>query len=128
MRDYVATMLERCFNMAGMRVVHSGQYGGWDPNPDSEILHLLKTIYKEQNNEDALVQVDHAGLECSVILGKYPNMDVISLGPTLRSPHTTNNWREIRHFSGETKLISSYIIKKALHRRFFSLQRFIYLI
>ena len=90
MRDYVATMLESCFNMAGMRVVHSGQYGGWDPNPDSEILHLLKTIYKEQNNEDALVQVDHAGLECSVILGKYPNMDVISLGPTLRSPHTTN--------------------------------------
>ena len=90
MRDYVATMLESCFNMAGMRVVHSGQYGGWDPNPDSEILHLLKTIYKEQNNEDALVQVDHAGLECSVILGKYPNMDVVSLGPTLRSPHTTN--------------------------------------
>lgn len=90
MRDYVATMLESCFNMAGMKVVHSGQYGGWDPNPDSEILNLLKTIYKELNNEDALVQVDHAGLECSVILGKYPNMDVVSLGPTLRSPHTTN--------------------------------------
>ena len=39
---------------------------------------------------DALVQVDHAGLECSVILGKYPNLDVVSLGPTLCSPHTTS--------------------------------------
>lgn len=90
MKDYVATMLESCFNMAGMKVTTSGSYGGWDPNPDSEILNLLKTIYKEQNGEDAIVQVDHAGLECSVILGKYPNLDVVSLGPTLRSPHTTN--------------------------------------
>lgn len=90
MKDYVATMLESCFNMAGMKVTMSGSYGGWDPNPDSEILNLLKRIYKEQNGEEAVVQVDHAGLECSVILGKYPGMDVVSLGPTLRSPHTTN--------------------------------------
>lgn len=90
MRDYVSTMLESCFNMAGMKVSMSGAYGGWDPNPDSAILNLLKKIYKEQNGEEAIVQVDHAGLECSVILGKYPKMDVVSLGPTLRSPHTTS--------------------------------------
>ena len=42
-----------------------------------------------KTREDAIEQVDHAGLECSVILGKYPNLDVVSLGPTLRSPHTT---------------------------------------
>ena len=89
MKEYVVNMLESCFNMAGMAVSVSGSYGGWDPNPDSAILNLLKTIYKEQNGEEALVQVDHAGLECSVILGKYPGMDVVSLGPTLRSPHTT---------------------------------------
>lgn len=90
MKDYVATMLESCFSMAGMKVTMSGSYGGWDPNPDSAILNLLKKIYKEQNGGEAVVQVDHAGLECSVILGKYPGMDVVSLGPTLRSPHTTN--------------------------------------
>lgn len=90
MKDYVATMLQSCFNMAGMKVTLSGSYSGWDPNPDSEILNLLKKIYKEQNGEEAVVQVDHAGLECSVILGKYPNLDVVSLGPTLKSPHTTN--------------------------------------
>lgn len=89
MKDYVATMLESCFNMAGMKVGMSGSYGGWDPNPDSEVLNLLKKVYKEQNGEEGIVQVDHAGLECSVILGKYPHMDVVSFGPTLRSPHTT---------------------------------------
>ena len=45
--------------------------------------------YKELFGEDAIIQVDHAGLECSVILGKYPHLDVVSLGPTIRSPHTT---------------------------------------
>ena len=89
MKEYVSTMLESCVSMAGMKVTFSGSYGGWDPNPDSEILNLLLRIYKEQNGTDATVQADHAGLECSVILGKYPGMDVVSLGPTLRSPHTT---------------------------------------
>ena len=95
MRDYISAQLESCFNMAGMKTVFSGQYGGWDPNPESEILNLLKKVYKEQNGEEGIVQVDHAGLECSVILGKYPGMDVVSLGPTLRSPHTAKERLEI---------------------------------
>ena len=90
MKDYVVKMLESCFNMAGMRVETAGSYGGWDPNPESGILHHLLRIYKEQNGEDGIIQVDHAGLECSVILGKYPHLDVVSLGPTMKSPHTTS--------------------------------------
>ena len=89
MKDYVATMLESCFSMAGMKVETSGSYGGWDPNPESEILHLLLKEYKELFGKDGIIQVDHAGLECSVILGKYPWWDVVSLGPTMKSPHTT---------------------------------------
>lgn len=90
MKEYIAYTLQSSFNMAGMKVQFSGSYGGWDPNPDSEILKLLEKEYKELFNEEAIEQVDHAGLECSVILGKYPHLDVVSLGPTLRSPHTTN--------------------------------------
>ena len=89
MKLYVATMLESCFSMAGMKVETSGSYGGWDPNPDSEILHLLLKEHKELFGKDGIIQVDHAGLECSVILGKYPHLDVVSLGPTMKSPHTT---------------------------------------
>ena len=89
MKDYVVDTLESCFNMAGMKVETAGSYGGWDPNPDSEILHLLLKEYKELFGTDGIIQVDHAGLECSVILGKYPWLDVVSLGPTMKSPHTT---------------------------------------
>ena len=89
MKDYIVKTLESCFNMAGMKVETAGSYGGWDPNPDSEILHLLLKVYKELNGTDGIIQVDHAGLECSVILGKYPHLDVVSLGPTMKSPHTT---------------------------------------
>ena len=89
MKDYVVKTLESCFNMAGMKVETAGDYGGWDPNPDSEILHLLLKKYKELFDKDGIIQVDHAGLECSVILGKYPWLDVVSLGPTMKSPHTT---------------------------------------
>jgi len=89
MKQYIVDMLESCFNMAGMKVETAGSYGGWDPNPDSEILHLLLKEYKELFGSDGIIQVDHAGLECSVILGKYPWLDVVSLGPTMKSPHTT---------------------------------------
>ena len=90
MKDYILKMLESCFNMAGMKVESDGSYGGWDPNPQSEILHLLLKEYKELFNDNGIIQVDHAGLECSIILGKYPHLDVVSLGPSMKSPHTTN--------------------------------------
>ena len=89
MKDCMVKTLESCFNMAGMKIETAGDYGGWDPNPDSELLHLLTKEYKDLFGEDAIIQVDHAGLECSVILGKYPHLDVVSLGPTMKSPHTT---------------------------------------
>ena len=89
MKDYVVDTLTCCFLMAGMKVETAGSYGGWDPNPDSEVLHHLLRTYKEMFGEDGIIQVDHAGLECSIILGKYPHLDVVSFGPTMRSPHTT---------------------------------------
>lgn len=89
MKENLVKTLESCFNMAGMKVEATGDYAGWDPNPDSEILGLLLKEYKELFGKNGVVQVVHAGLECSVILGKYPHLDVVSLGPTLESPHTT---------------------------------------
>ena len=111
MKDYAVKTLESCFNMAGMKVEASGSYGGWDPNPNSEILNMLKRIYKEQNGKEAIVQVDHAGLECSVILEKYPNMDVVSLGPTLLSPHTTNERCQISTVEPSWKLLKQVLIE-----------------
>ena len=90
MKEYIATTLQSCFNMAGMRVTLSGEYGGWDPNTDGETIKLMEKVYKELFGVNPTVQVVHAGLECSVILSKYPNLDIVSFGPTLCSPHTAS--------------------------------------
>lgn len=95
MKEYICQTIKSCFDMAGFKTEFSASYVGWDPNPESEILNLLKKVYKEQTGEDVIVQVDHAGLECSIILGKYPHLDVVSLGPNIRSPHTATERFEI---------------------------------
>ena len=88
MMEYLQEMQECCFSMAGMKVEYGGQYGAWQPNFDSPIVATMVKVYKEIFNEDARVEVCHAGLECSIIGGVYPKMDLVSFGPTLRSPHT----------------------------------------
>jgi dipeptidase D len=88
MMEYLQEMQECCFSMAGMKVEFGGKYGAWQPNFDSPIVATMVKVYKEIFNENAVVQVCHAGLECSIIGGVYPKMDLVSFGPTLRSPHT----------------------------------------
>ena len=88
MMEYLQEIQECCFSMAGMKVEFGGQYGAWQPNFDSPIVATMVKVYKDIFNEDAVVQVCHAGLECSIIGGVYPKMDLVSFGPTLRSPHT----------------------------------------
>lgn len=100
MKDELSTSLESCFNMAGMKVEFSGAYGGWDPNTESELIKVMRNIYKNLFNEEPTVQVVHAGLECSIILSKYPGLDICSFGPTLLSPHTPT---ERAHWPSATK-------------------------
>lgn len=90
MRECCAETLESAFSMAGMKVVLSGHYPAWQPNPHSEIVELMKDIYRELFHTENRVQVIHAGLECGVIGALRPQMDLVSFGPTLRSPHTPN--------------------------------------
>ena len=88
MMEYIQEMQESCFSMAGMKVEYGGNYGAWQPNFDSPIVAKMVDVYRKLFNEEADVQVCHAGLECSIIGGVYPKMDLVSFGPTLRSPHT----------------------------------------
>lgn len=88
MMEYITTMLESCFGMAGMKVTTDGHYGAWQPNFEAQITGVMTGLYAKLFEEEALVQVVHAGLECSLIGQVYPKMELISFGPTLRSPHT----------------------------------------
>ena len=88
MKDYLADSLTACFSMAGMEVTLSGGYSGWQPNVHSPILAAMKSSYQTQFGTEPAVKVVHAGLECGIIGATYPNLDMISFGPTLRSPHS----------------------------------------
>ena len=88
MMEYIQEMQESCFSMAGMKVEYGGNYGAWQPNFDSPIVAKMVDVYRKLFGEEAKVEVCHAGLECSIIGGVYPKMDLVSFGPTLRSPHT----------------------------------------
>ncbi|MGL5271966.1 MAG: aminoacyl-histidine dipeptidase [Phocaeicola sp.] len=88
MKDYLNTSLESCFSMAGMEVVRSGAYSGWEPNVNSPILKAMKESYQAQFGKEPEVKVIHAGLECGIIGAVMPGMDMISFGPTMRSPHS----------------------------------------
>ena len=89
MMEYIQEMQESCFSMAGMKVTYDGEYGAWQPNFDSPIVAKMVEVYNRLYPETpARVEVCHAGLECSIIGGVYPKMDLVSFGPTLRSPHT----------------------------------------
>ena len=87
-KEFIATTLESAFSMAGMNVEMGGSYMGWDPNPNSEMIKIMENVYLREFGNKPVVSVVHAGLECSIILSKYPGLDVVSFGPTLESPHT----------------------------------------
>lgn len=90
-----ANMVENCLLLAGAKVVHSDGYPGWTPNPDSPILKIAMKVYKDLFNEDAIFRSIHAGLECGLFSTKYPDMDMISYGPTLRCVHSPDEKIEI---------------------------------
>jgi len=88
-------MVDAVFTMAGADITFDGEYPGWKPNPDSEILRLTLELYKKMFGKEPLVKAIHAGLECGILGGTYPRWDMISVGPTIVSPHSPDEKTEI---------------------------------
>ena len=84
----LANALRSAFELSGCEVELSGSYPGWTPNVDSAILKVLEDIYEKQTNEKPNVAACHAGLECGILGTNYPNMDMISFGPTILGAHS----------------------------------------
>ena len=87
-KDYVASQIESAMNLAGAEVEFAGGYNGWAPNASSAVLQTLRRAYEEVMGVSPEVTVVHAGLECGIIQGVMPDMDMISIGPDIRSPHS----------------------------------------
>ncbi len=84
----LAKALKSAFELAGLEVFFGGNYPGWKPNPNSEILEVLKSKYENLFGEKPKVVACHAGLECGILGQNYPEMDMISFGPTIKGAHS----------------------------------------
>jgi dipeptidase D len=84
----LANGLRSAFELMGCEVNFSGSYPGWTPNVTSPILDVLTDLYEKQNNQKPKVVACHAGLECGILGTHYPDMDMISFGPTIRGAHS----------------------------------------
>ncbi|WP_313503283.1 aminoacyl-histidine dipeptidase [Kaistella carnis] len=111
----VAEQLKSVYELAGMKVEFSGSYPGWKPKPGSEIVQVMEKIYEKNFGEKPQVVACHAGLECGIIGANYPNMEMVSFGPTIRGAHSPEekaNIPSVQKYWGFLKEILANIPKK----------------
>ena len=95
-RKYMAAeMVAAVFQLAGAKIIHSDGYPGWTPNTDSEVLKITVDSYKKLFGVEPIVRSIHAGLECGLFLEKYPKLDMVSFGPTIKGAHSPDERLDI---------------------------------
>lgn len=92
--DAMATV-ESAFVLGGAKVAHSEGYPGWTPDPSSGLLKIVEAVYQEKFGTEPRIKAIHAGLECGLFLQKYPHLEMVSFGPTLRGVHSPDERLEI---------------------------------
>ena len=91
----IAAKVEACFLLGGFEVEHHSEYPGWKPDMNSRILDVCVRSYRRLFNTEPEVKAIHAGLECGLFLEKFPDLDMISFGPTLRGVHAPGEKLEL---------------------------------
>ncbi|MTH46120.1 cytosol nonspecific dipeptidase [Intestinirhabdus alba] len=87
-KEYVVSMLDSLGKLAGAKTKAIGGYPGWQPDASSPVMHLVRETYQRLFNKTPNIQIIHAGLECGLFRKPYPNMDMVSIGPTITGPHS----------------------------------------
>jgi dipeptidase D len=87
-REEVTGMLTALSNLSGASIDLSGAYPGWKPDTSSSVMAIVRDTYNDIYKKDPTVMVIHAGLECGLFKEPYPHMDMVSIGPTIRYPHS----------------------------------------
>ena len=98
-------MMKAVFGPAGAEVEHTGEYPGWKPSLKSPVLKTMLRVYEKLYGKTPEQKVIHAGLECGLLGGTYPELDMISLGPTIRNPHSPDEMVNI----GSVKLFYEFL-------------------
>lgn len=84
----IAITIRAAFESMGCAVVQNGDYPGWQPKPEAEIVQLMAKIYRERYKEEPKIQACHAGLECGILLNHLPETEAVSFGPNIRAAHS----------------------------------------
>ena len=87
-KEYVVSMLESLGALAGAHTDAKGSYPGWQPDASSPVMALVRETYQRLFDKTPNIQVIHAGLECGLFKKPYPEMDMVSIGPTITGPHS----------------------------------------
>lgn len=95
----IANAIRSAFSLLDATVEHTGGYPGWAPKPTSDIVRLMGTVYKELFETEADIMACHAGLECGILGSNYPQVDMISFGPTIRGAHSPDERANIDSFT-----------------------------
>jgi dipeptidase D len=98
--------------LAGFEVAHTGSYPGWKPEPNSDLVKIVSSVYKETFGSDMKILTIHAGLECGIIGEKYPGMQMISIGPDMWEIHTPDEHVSISSVANFWKFVVAILAKK----------------
>jgi dipeptidase D len=93
--DEISDKVSSVANLSGSTYHRGGGYPPWEPNWESPLLAKCKVLYKKRFGKEPIIEVIHAGLECGIIGDKYPGMDMISIGPTIKNPHSPDECLKI---------------------------------
>lgn len=113
-RDELAQSLQSVFELSGCTVSFGGAYPGWQPKRDSKILKFVADTYKELHGSEAHIMACHAGLECGIIGERYPDMDMVSFGPTILGAHSPEERVSISSVQKYWKLVVATLDKLCL--------------
>lgn len=110
-RRHAAEKVESALKAAGAEATHESEYPGWKPKLSSPILHITRESYKKLFGNEPIVRAIHAGLECGLFLTKYPHLDMISFGPTIRGVHAPGERLELSTVEKFARLLEDVLIQ-----------------
>jgi dipeptidase D len=106
-----AKRVEAVLKLAGAEVTNESEYPGWQPNPDSKVLKVTEQSYRELFPNPPIIRAIHAGLECGILIDKFPHLDIISFGPTVKGAHAPGERLEIASVDKFWKLLVDVLAK-----------------
>ena len=106
----MAEKVEAAFFLGSFDVDHHGEYPGWKPNLKSHVLEVSRESYVKLFGHEPEVKAIHAGLECGLFLEKFPDLDMISFGPTLRGVHAPGEKLELASLDKFVKHLNDVVL------------------